>query len=162
MKRKLSLTFVVISMAFVSCLAFVGQDESFDPSTVKPETLREIIEEQQKKNVRETHGIWAHQCFTDDDLNQFIQSGQPAKIARSLKGSKRFIAVVSALKKMPSAQRQKLLSSCRRPLRKTWAQLGRISPEGQTEAGQQAERLIADAIVGLVEQLIKVIPGSGT
>ncbi|MEO0248494.1 MAG: hypothetical protein ABIN58_02900 [candidate division WOR-3 bacterium] len=160
MKRKLSLTFLVISLAFVSCLALVSQGERFDPSIVNPETLREIIEEQQRKNVRESYGIWAHQCFTDDDLNQFISSGQAARIALSLKGSKQFMAVVSALKKLPAKQRQKLLGSCRRPLRKTWAQLGRISSEGQTEAGQQAEKLIADAIVDLVEELIKAMPGS--
>jgi hypothetical protein len=154
MKRKLSLTFLIINLAFVSCLASVSQDERFDPSTVKPETLREIIAEQQRRNVRESYGIWAHECFTDDDLDQFVRSAQPARIARSLKGSKRFMAVVSALKKMPSAQRHKLLNSCRKPLRKTWAQLGRISPEGQTEAGQKAERLIADAIVDFVGELL--------
>jgi hypothetical protein len=149
MKSVLVLSLLVLTLFLAGC-----EQEKFDPSTIKPEDLREIIAEQQRKRVKESTGVWAHECFTDDDLRHFIQSGQPRKIAEALKASPRFMAVVAALKQMPANERQQLLNSCRRPLRPTWAEYGAISPAAQTIAGQRAELLIAEAIVNLVAELI--------
>ncbi|MDP6420784.1 MAG: hypothetical protein QF672_05595 [SAR202 cluster bacterium] len=50
--------------------------------------------------------------------------------------------------------------SADKPLRRTWAELGRVSREGQTEAGQEAERMTATAIVNLVKELV-ILPQDG-
>jgi len=109
-------------------------------------------------NIRESHGVWAHECFTDIDLREFKRAGRPAQIAQGLKGSREIAEIVSALAGLPADRRNSLLNSCRRPLRPTWAELGEISPRGQTEAGQQAEKLIADAIVDMVKGMLERPP----
>jgi hypothetical protein len=37
--------------------------------------------------------------------------------------------------------------------RPTWAQLGKITSKGQTEAGRQAEMMIAEAVSNFAEEL---------
>lgn len=112
--------------------------------------LRAIIQKQQRLNVCKSYGEWAQECFTWVDLNEFRRTGKLAQIAQALKGLKEIAQIVSSLEALPMSQRDSLPRTYRQPLRKTWAQLGRISPEGQTEAGQQAEMLIANAIVDMV------------
>jgi hypothetical protein len=67
-----------------------------------------------------------------------------------------FIQTVIAIKKMPPVEHQKLLATCTKIAKPTWAELGKITPEGQTETGKQAEFLIAKAIVDKVEKLRKL------
>lgn len=119
----------------------------------KPEELISIIQEQQKKNVRESWGELAHQCFTDNDLARFVENKTTERITDSLKRAPRFLDVVLAIRKMQPGGRSALLISADKPLRRTWTELGSISREGQTEAGQDAERMIATAIVNLVKKL---------
>lgn len=114
------------------------------------------IQKSQKKYVRESYGEWAHQCFTDLDYQAFLQGKRPQLIARNLKGNRKFMEAVIALKAMPEKERVRFIEGCRRPLRPTWAQLGRISREGQTVAGQQAELEIADAVAETVLELLKL------
>jgi hypothetical protein len=150
MKKILSL------ILFGVCLASSGcREDSFDASSIRPETLTEIIGEKQKQEVRESSGVWSQDCFSDDDLNEFVETDRAAKIAQALKKSKRFQAVVEIIKNMPAGEQQAFLNSCRRALRPTWREIGSISREGQTEAGNQAELLIAQAIVDLVKELIE-------
>jgi len=122
----------------------------------KPEKLISIIQEQQRKNVKESWGELAHQCFTDDDLARFVQNRRIEQITESLKRNPEFLDVVLAIRQMEPSERKKLLISADKPLRPTWAELGRISREGQTEAGQKAEKMIATAIVKLVKELVNM------
>ncbi len=122
----------------------------------KPEQLILIIQEQQSENVRESYGELAHQCFTDDDLTRFVQTKTPETITDSLKRDPQFLDVVLAIRVMQPGQRAELLKSVNRPLRPTFGALGRISREGQTEAGQKAEVMIAGAIVNLVKELVNM------
>jgi predicted small secreted protein len=122
----------------------------------KPEQLISIIQEQQRKNVKESWGELAYQCFTDDDLARFIKNKRTEQIRESLKRDPEFLDVVLAIRQMEPSERKKLLISADKPLRPTWAELGRISREGQTEAGQEAERMIATAIVKLVKELSSI------
>ena len=126
-----------------------------EPKT-KPEKLISIIQEQQRKNVKESWGELAHQCFTDDDLAHFVQSKRTEQITESLKRNPDFLDVVSAIRQMKPGERKKLLISADKPLRPTWSELGRISREGQTEAGQKAERMIATSIVNLVKKMVNM------
>lgn len=133
-----------------------SQDPSVpDSSRGKSWELIDIIKQQQRNNVRESYGILAGQCFTDEDLDRFNAAGVARTIAEKLKQDKQFIEVVSAIKKMDPSERQKLLNTCLQTYHQTWQQLRRISSAGQTEAGQQAEREIAEAIVNAVKELIE-------
>ena len=116
----------------------------------------ELIERLQKKYVRESYGELAHQCFTDIDYQAFTMDKRPQKIAQKLKGNREFMEAVLALKAMPEEERNQFVKRCRRPLRPTWAQLGRISKEGQTVAGQRAEIDIADAVADTVLNLLNL------
>ena len=122
----------------------------------KANQLITIIKEQQRKNVKESWGELAYQCFTDDDLARFIKNKRIEQIIESLKRDPNFLDVVSAIRQMKPSERKKLLHAADKPLRPTWAELGRISREGQTEAGQEAEKMIATAIVKLVKELVNM------
>jgi hypothetical protein len=125
-------------------------------STVKPDKLIEIIREQQEKNVRLSYAEAASQNFSDLDLANFIKEKKPAKIAEELKRDNEFLDTVLAIKAMPATERQRLLERALTIYKPTWAQLGRIDPKGQTEAGQKAEKVIAETIVNLVRDLSKL------
>jgi hypothetical protein len=126
------------------------------PPNIKPDKLIEIIKQQQEKNVRLSYGEEASQNFSSVDLANFVREKTTAKIAEELKGNNEFLDTVSAVKAMPPAERQKLLDRAAVTYKPTWAQLGKIDPSGQTEAGQRAERMIAEAIVNLVKELSKL------
>src|SRR5207249_3497857 len=119
------------------------------------EELGQVIAEQQKKNVKESWGVFAYQCFTWDDLAAFKSANQPARIAQSVKSDQRFFDAVAAVKAIPADQRASALDVFRKPLRPTWARQGFIGPSGQTDAGQQAELLIANAIVDLAMAMVR-------
>ena len=103
-------------------------------ANAKPEKLISIIQEQQRKNVKESWGELAHQCFTDDDLARFVRTKTTERITDSLKRDPRFLDVVLAIRKMEPGKRLALLTSAEKPLRPTWAELGKISREGADES----------------------------
>jgi len=118
--------------------------------------LIEIIIKQQQDNVRESYGEAAGQNFSDQDFKEFIKKGIPKKIVDQLKTDNEFLDVVLAIKYMTPTERQKLLNKGLNTYKPTWAQLVRIDPKGQTEKGQQAEKMIAKAIVDLAKELSKL------
>lgn len=126
------------------------------PEAAKPEELVSIIQEQQKAQVKESSGQQEWQCFTEDDLKRFVDNKKLDSITEQLKHTPRFLNVVLGVRLMEPGHRAELIRSADKPLRPTWSQLGRISPEGQTDSGQNAEKMIASAIVRLVKELIKL------
>jgi len=122
-------------------------------STVKPEELIEIIKSQQKAEVKESSGESASQNFSKKDLEDFKKKNVPKSVADRLKGDSHFIDVVLAIKQMEPTPRQNLLNQGIQTYKKTWTQLGKVGPEGQTEAGQEAEQMIAKAVVELAKEL---------
>lgn len=123
---------------------------------VKGRDLISYIGAQQKEHVRESTGIYAYQCFTEVDLRRFRGDSVHLKVAREAKRSPRFRAIVAHLGTLPDAERKALLVEGRGVGHPTWAQLGRITTDGsgQTEAGQTAEGLIAEALVHMAEQML--------
>jgi hypothetical protein len=125
-----------------------------------PERLIDLIRQLQHEHVRDSSGIQAGQCFTDNDLAKFKADKVTAEIVGHLKDDKDFSAAVDSIRAMDSGERTKLLDKARQTYKKTWAELGydpATTPaaklrEGQTDAGQEAERLIAEAVVDLVRQ----------
>lgn len=120
----------------------------------KQHPLIELIQQQQAVCVGESYGQWAHECFTWRNLETFNREDVPGKIVKKLKEDAEFADLVAQIQEMTPSARSELLRQAAGTYKPTWAQLGRISPAGQTDAGQQAERRVAAAIVGLVRQLL--------
>jgi hypothetical protein len=125
-------------------------------SSGKDEQLIPLIQQEQKLRVKESFGEFAGQCFTDDDLKRFIDSKTTESIKDSLRRSPQFLDVVSGIRQMEKGRRAALLLAADKPLHPTWGELGRISREGQTDAGQKAEKMVSSAIVRLVKELLEL------
>jgi hypothetical protein len=122
-------------------------------STVNPQELLEIIKSQQKVEVKESRGESASQNFNREDLAAFKKKNVPKVVKERLRHDSHFIDVVLAIKQMEPTPRQNLLNTGLQTYKKTWAELGKVSSEGQTDTGQEAEQMIAKAIVDLVKEL---------
>lgn len=120
----------------------------------KQHPLMELIKQQQAVHVGQSYGEWAEQCFTWDDLEGFNECEVPGRIVEELKKDAEFAELVAQIRQMAPPARNELLRQAGNTFKPTWRQLGRISPAGQTDAGQQAERRVAAAIVGLVRQML--------
>jgi hypothetical protein len=124
----------------------------------KPNRLIEIIIEDQRIYVKESWGELANQNFTQKDLDEFKKKDIPKQVTDKLRHNGDFLEVVLAIKQMRLSEQQKLLDQALRTYKPTWEERGTISREGQTEAGQEAERMIAGAVVGLVKELSRLSP----
>jgi hypothetical protein len=111
-----------------------------------PKMLIDIIKDQQRQYVRESYGEAASECFTDDDLQKFKRKEITNTVREILKRNNEYLAIVIAFKKLNSVAQQKLLDDARNTYQQTWAEMGRISREGQTDAGQAAEKMIANEV----------------
>jgi hypothetical protein len=132
---------------------------SVHPRPLKSGDVSEVekaIKTAQKDNVRVSWGTRAGECFTDMDYQKFKTEQVPLKIAQSLRSDRAFLEGVLALREKPAAEREKFIQSCRRSLHLTWAELGHIGPDGQTDAGQAAELDIANAVADMIEELVKL------
>jgi len=138
----------------------VGCAHSAPPASgeVRGDNLREIIENQIRDNVRESFGELSGQNFSDADLDRFTRDKVPEQIVAILQTNNRFIAALDKVRAMAPGDRESYLKRCRLPLRKTWAELGEISPKGTTDAGRKAELAISNAIVDLAEKLLASAP----
>jgi len=146
-----------VETSLVGDFYFVEPQPSTSPTpTVDPKELLEIIQSTQRSEVRESWGKWMGENFSDEDLKTFREKNVPQSVTERLKHNSYFIDVVLAIKRMRPGDREKLLDDGKRTRRKTWAELGGISREAQTEAGRQAEELLAQAIVNLVRELYKL------
>jgi len=104
------------------------------------------IRRAQKENVCESHGESAGECFTDVMYAQFRSERKAAMLATKVLAERDVQSGILTLRLMSAPDVEARIKSWRCPLRKTWGQMGRISREGQTLAGQRAEMDIADAI----------------
>jgi hypothetical protein len=120
-------------------------------NTVTSDSLAEIVKSMQKRYVRESWGERAFECFTDRDLERFHADGIPNRVATELATDKRFLAVKKTIRSLPVTQQDEVLTRAASTYKPTWAQIGKIDRSGQTDAGQQAEKEIAEVIVELVK-----------
>lgn len=127
----------------------------------RPEVeIRELIvmiEDLQRSEVKESQNEFIN--FSYDDLERFKDNKVAERAALSLKTDPRFLDVVHAIRKADPSSRSTLLRVADKPLRKTWGELGRVTTEGQTDAGQEAEKLIAKSVLELVRELIGLPEG---
>ena len=121
-----------------------------------PADIVAAIQKEQKQEVRESYGEFASECFTVADLASFEQAKTAEKVAAGMRAQRKFMEGILALSAKPGSEQNAFVAACRKPLRPTWAALGKVSAEGQTEAGQKAEIAIAKSVADLVEELVKL------
>jgi hypothetical protein len=121
-----------------------------------PESLKKILERAQRDNVRLSWGPEQGQCYTCQNLQEDLAVNKPETVANGLRQNREFIAIALALKEMPEEERTALTDGCRVALHKTWTEIGKVGPEGQTDCGKQMELLIVnkciDALFDLVDK----------
>ena len=132
----------------------IGKDPVGDPSTINPLTLQTVIKEKQEKRVKKSQNV--NICFNEEDFKKFVNGKIPEIVVNELMLDNSFIDLVISIKKMNPTERQQLLDSSSTIAKQTWTEMDKISPEGQTEVGQKAELLIANAIVLKVKELINL------
>lgn len=152
------MTLVLASLALGGC----GAQMAPASGRVQGSNLREIIENQIRDNVRESFGELAGQNFSEVDYQRFRRDNVPDQIVSMVRPHPKFKAAVEMVRAMPTADREAYLKNCRRSLRKTWAEIGEISPKGTTEAGKRAEIDIANALVDLAEKLLAAPAGEAS
>jgi len=121
---------------------------------VSPSDLQDIIKSKQRQKVNPSYD--EYNCFTDVDLQNFRKNNTPEQAVNELIEDNSFIDLIIAIKDMNPADRQKLLATSSNIAKPTWATLGSNSIEGQTEAGHEAELLIAKAIVSKIKEMVKL------
>jgi len=126
------------------------------PQTVDPNKLVSVIKDEQRKAVRISYS--ETDCFTYTDLENFRNERKTEQIINDLSHQNSFINIVIAIKKMQPVPRQEFLNACSNTAKPTWDQLRNITPEGQTNAGHEAELMISTGIVRKVFDLIRLTP----
>jgi hypothetical protein len=119
---------------------------------INPDQLINFIKNKQNKYVRKSYS--ENDCFTDVDLKNFKANKIPAKVVSELRTDKRFLQLIEEIKKISVEEREKLFANGLKTFANTWAENGRIDSTGQTDAGQEAQKLICAAIVNLTKQLV--------
>ncbi|HRQ30450.1 MAG TPA: hypothetical protein PLU49_10285 [Saprospiraceae bacterium] len=119
--------------------------------------LFECIKENQTKYVKLSTGNLDYNCYTEIDLNNFHSNEIPKEIEHKLQSDTKFLALVMVIKKLSSEQWGKLKSEAKLIHKPTFSEAGGIKADGsaQSEAGQQAEKIIAETIVNLVSEIKK-------
>ena len=123
-------------------------------NTSDPLGLIEIIKDKQKKYVKISRNDY--DCFTSENLKSFKEKKTQDQIVTDLMNECSFIDLIISIKKMDATKRQELLNSCSKIAKPTWTEIGEMTPEGQTNDGQEAELLIADAIVSKVREMSRL------
>jgi len=154
--QHLKLSKSIFVLPFILCACQLAQTMAGPSLPAKPESLVVYIERVQRQYVRLSFGEEAHECFTDLDLRHFEEEKVVAKVATSARQSVDVAGIATALKSLPVEERTRWLDEARRHYHRTWAELGRITSDGsgQTWAGQRAEKMVASAIVAVVEEIL--------
>ncbi len=122
---------------------------------IDPYELIKIIKEKQSRHVKQSYGTQAYESFTENDLKRFEEANIPLKIKRELKKDSRFLNIILSIKKLSPSGRQELVELAFSTYKRTWGEIGRISKDGQTDAGQLAEKMVSMEITNLVIELTK-------
>jgi len=114
-----------------------------------------LILSNQARYVFDSYGKWASECVTWNDLAIFKSNKIPASVSSSLKENPSFKSLILSLKNLPSAKWQSIRSKGLQTYEPTWEQVGHVSRDAQSVAGQVEESLIAQAVVEAADALMK-------
>ena len=121
---------------------------------INPLQLQNIIKTKQSEKVRISRN--QYDCFSNDNLQSFKNNKIPSQVVNELMMDKSFFDLVIVIKNMSANEQQELLETSSGIAKNTWATNGEVSAKGQTDAGREAELLIAKAIVSKVKELINL------
>jgi hypothetical protein len=147
---------ILFAVSDVAMAQRFGRSAARGFPAASPQELRlvAVIRQQQWLHVRESWGEQDWQCFTWADLRNFKADNVPGAVVEVLKADPQFEQLVGQIRALGSSTRSYVLARALRTYKPTWAQLGRVTSAGQTDAGQQAEQEIARAVVDLVRQML--------
>jgi hypothetical protein len=111
---------------------------------------------EQSKNAKKSTGVYAYNCFTEDDLAWFRKSERVQKLVQRLKTDVQFTATVTVIRELPESTRVEVLAKCRKIAQPTYAMVGFVDTSGksQTEAGRTAQLEIAPGICDAVRAAV--------
>lgn len=118
--------------------------------------LYTFVAAQQRRFVRESVNDW--NCFTWVDLQILQEQVALGHIAELIEEDPEFKVVCDAMKRLSPAEREGVYSAALQIFPPTWAQQRFIGPPGQTNAGQQADKLIGQLVVQRVRQRVGQSP----
>ena len=150
---------LLILMMTLSCTLFdfcSGVDCEFK-GKISANDLISVIKYYQDKHVRKSYGEYDGECFTDVNYKTFREDKITEQITNELRKSNLLKELVKEIGKLNEAEREKLLNRGLSTYQPTWSELGRISVEGQTIAGQRAQKDIAQTIVDLVKNELGIL-----
>jgi hypothetical protein len=141
---------VLLALSVLICFGLAAAENT------AADKLQALIVREQGKNVKKSTGIYAYNCFTDDDLARFRESKRAEKIVEGLRTDPEFKAIVSALAEMPERARAEVLAKARKIAMPTFAMVGYVDPSGksQTDAGRSAQLDISVAICDAVQAAV--------
>ena len=142
------------SRALVAALAVAvaSAQAAGEPVPAAVRALGKAIASYQRQVVW-TGGDQYSGAYTDADRQTFLRGDHLSRIVRSARKNSRFVRGAKALADLSPDERQALLDRWRTPIDRTWAQTGRIGV-GTTEAGQETESDIAEALVALADEVL--------
>ena len=148
MKHRIFELLLIASFVFTGC-DVLASDWPNRQGRTPEQILLDLVQFQQRRNVRASTGELADECFTERDYASFKAARTPEQIVTRLKQAPDFAAVAAAIRTLPSEQLARTMRTARLTARPTWREMGFIDRQGrgQTEAGHQAELMIAMAIV---------------
>ena len=142
------ITFPIV-FSMVKTGAISEENIPFQEIKSSPEEIFDIIGTQQELYVKESYGQEDHQCFTASDLAMFKNTLVQNKITTNLRNNSKFLSIVHAAKQLSEEDFSVLVEKARTTRRPTWDELGQVSAAGQTQAGKEAELIVANAITDL-------------
>ncbi|MCB1858364.1 MAG: hypothetical protein KDI63_08830 [Gammaproteobacteria bacterium] len=153
---KLYSTCLAIVLTLLMTSAMAQQDilieDKISDDEIKVEVVALVLEKQDEY-VKDS--INQYNCFTEEDYKRFRSSNTITKIVEELKKDEYFLGLVAGTVKLSPIKRHKIYREAKKTYKKTWAELGKISPEGQTDAGSEAEKEISSAISKLLKDLVE-------
>jgi hypothetical protein len=148
MRHRFRALVLIASFLYAGCELFASDWPQRRGRTTE-QVLLDLIQFHQQRYVKRSTGVLAHECFTDRDFASFKAAEKPMRIVERLRQAPDFAVVARMLRALPVADREATMRRARQTARPTWQEMGFIDRQGrgQTEAGHEAELMIARAIV---------------
>ncbi len=118
---------------------------------ISAEGIITIVEIKQDRHIRKSYR--EEDCFTWADLDDLKSSDKLGRMIENLNGNSHFLKMVLETNKLSPEDWNALKERTLNTYLPTWDELGKVGPEGQTQAGQEGQKLIAKMVVDLVTKL---------
>lgn len=118
---------------------------------IAPEGIIDVIKIKQDRHIRKSYR--EGDCYTWADFDDLKSSDKLGRIVENLNSNSHFLQMVLETNKLSAEEWGVLREEALATYQGTWDEIGKVGPDGQTQAGQEAQKLIANKIVDLVSKL---------